>query len=319
MSKNRKNTRWRRLRQAAESLGLRLFLGLPGRLPVRWHRPLAAALAFVFMRLFRLRSGVLTENLDIAFGRDRSPARDRLIRQIYVSTIRFALELARLRHATPAEVAAAVQLPPEGHALSDPLHDSGRGFLIGCAHQGNWEWLGAWYALTYGKFGVVYKPMHNADSDAVARALRERFGIQILSTRERVPRALFSLLRAGGRVAILADQDARREGHFVPFFGKPASTATGLASLAIRLGVPILPAFCLRQGDGRFTIKVYPALVPDPAAPDREGEELRLTAAYLACVEDVIRLAPEQYFWWHRRWKTQPKEEASPLPHVLSS
>jgi KDO2-lipid IV(A) lauroyltransferase len=149
--------------------------------------------------------------------------------------------------------------------------------------------------------------MHNPDSDAIAVMLRERFGIKILSTRERTPRALFSLVRSGGVVAILADQDARHQGHFVPFFGKPASTATGLASLAMRLGAPILPAFCLREAPCRFRVKVYPPLYPNPDAPDRAAEELRLTAGYLACVEDVVRLAPEQYFWWHRRWKTQPK------------
>lgn len=296
-----------------ESLSLRLFFGLLGRVPVAWHGVLARRLAAFYIRFFPMRRGVLLENLDTAFGAQGGAERRRLVRGIYESTILFALELARLRFASPAEVCAAVRMPPEDQAIADALDATGRGFLAGCAHHGNWEWMGAWCALTRGKFGVVYKPMHNPDSDAVARALRERFGITILSTRERVPRELFRLVRGGGMVAILADQDARREGRFLPFFGKPASTAMGLASLAVRLGVPIVPAFCLREGPGRFRIKLYPPLEPVDAA-GREDEELRLTAAYLACIEDAIRLAPEQYFWWHRRWKTQPREQGTKAP-----
>lgn len=285
---------------------LRLFFGALGRLPAAWHDPLAEACA-TLLGWLPLRRAVLEENLNIAFGTEDSAARKRRVRGIYVHTIHFALELARLRFASADEVTRAVRLPQEAVEIVDALHAQQRGYIIGCAHQGNWEWLGAWYSLTWGRFGVVYKPMHNPDSDAVARQLRERFGIKILSTRERVPRGLFSLVRSGGVVAILADQDARSGGRFVPFFGKPASTATGLASLALRLNAPILPGFCLREGPCRYRVKVYPPLIPDPAAPDREAEEMRLTAAYLACVEDVIREAPEQYFWWHRRWKTQPK------------
>jgi KDO2-lipid IV(A) lauroyltransferase len=309
MNKKQKHSAWRRVRQGMESLLLRLFLGLLGRLPVGWHAPLARGVAALFSRVMPLRRGVLDENLDIAFGEQPEAERRRLIGGIYRHTVHFALELARMRRASAEEIRAALHLPHDGQEYLDELLASGRGFIIACAHIGNWEWMGAYYALACGKIGVVYKPMHNADADAVARALRERFGIQILSTRDRVPRALFSLIRAGGAVAILADQDARREGRFVPFFGKPASTAPGLASLAIRLGVPILPGFGLREGPCRFRVKLYPPIVPDPAA-DPAAEELRLTAQYMARVEDVTRLAPEQYFWWHRRWKTQPKREA---------
>ena len=220
-------------------------------------------------------------------------------------TILFALELARLRHASPQEVSHAIQ-SVEGREYLDNLFASKQGFIIACAHQGNWEWLGAWAALTYGNVGVVYKPMHNPRTERVAQALRHRYGTKIFSTRERIPRPLFAHIRGGGAVAILADQDARSQGRPFPFFGRLASTTTGLASLAIRLRVPVLPGFCLRDAPGKFRVIVYPPLWPDPQA-EREAEEARITQAYLGCVEKVIRRAPDQYFWWHQRWKTQPQ------------
>ena len=298
----------RSLRHTLESLGLHLLLGLLGRLPTSWDSPLARILAALATRIVPQRRRVLEFNLRVAFPELDGAALRRLQRRITVQTILFALELARLHRAAPEEVIQAVPTPAEGQQYLDELLSGEKGFLIAGAHLGNWEWLAAWGALTVPRpLGVVYKPMHNAQTDMVAQDLRRRFGIIIFSTRERRPRALFEHLRAGGAVAILADQDARREGRFIPFFGKPASTNTGLASLAVRLDVPILPAFCLREGPSRFRVLLFPPLRPDPAA-DREAEELRLMSAYHHCLEEAIRRAPDQYFWWHRRWKTQPKD-----------
>jgi KDO2-lipid IV(A) lauroyltransferase len=307
----------RAARLRLEAVGARLLFALLGRLPMRAHATLARALTALLRRL-PLRRAVVRQNLALAFP-GLPPTRERaLLAGIYQNTILFALELARMRRATPAQIAAQVDCDAAIIRQLDELKQAGTGFIIGCAHIGNWEWLGAWYALTRGRFGVVYKPMHNPSTDAFARQLREQFGTVIFSTRDRLPRGLFAHLRGGGAVAILADQDARKSGRFFPFFGHPASTATGLASLATRLDLPLLPGFCLRQPGGRFKVVIYPPLRPAAAAraseAARQAEEDRLTQYYLSCVEDIIRRAPEQYFWWHRRWKTQP-----PMAPALSN
>jgi KDO2-lipid IV(A) lauroyltransferase len=110
---------------------------------------------------------------------------------------------------------------------------------------------------------------------------------------------------------VLADQDAGRRGFLLPFFGRLTSTYNGPASLAIRLGVPLVPAFCLRQPDGRFRLVLFPNIEPDPTA-ERAAEERRIMTEYNRLVETVIRMAPEQYFWWHRRWKTNPRRRSAP-------
>jgi Kdo2-lipid IVA lauroyltransferase/acyltransferase len=307
--KARKKNALKPLRQALETACLRGFLALAGLIPASWHGPLARVMGRLAMICLPLRRKVLRENLKTAFHELDPARRNRLMRGVYGQGILFALELARLRRATPAEVSQAVQ-GFEGREYLDELFASRRGFLIASAHQGNWEWLGAWTSLNYGNFGVVYKPMHNPRTEEIAQSIRLRFGAKIFSTRQKIPRPLIAHIRSGGAVAILADQDARRQGRPLPFFGRPASTTTALASLAINLRVPILPGFCLRDAPGKFRVIVYPPLWPDLDA-EREAEEVRLTLAYLDCVEQVIRRAPEQYFWWHRRWKTRLKT-ASP-------
>jgi len=114
-------------------------------------------------------------------------------------------------------------------------------------------------------------------------------------------------LRAGGTVAMLADQDARRDGVFVPFFGKPASTPVGPASFSLMTGAPIVFCTCARATDGRLELRFTPGLVP--AGDARDPEAVRaLTARHTALLEAAVRERPAQWFWLHKRWKTTLKE-----------
>jgi len=110
-------------------------------------------------------------------------------------------------------------------------------------------------------------------------------------------------LRSGGAIAMLADQDARRDGVFVPFFGRPASTAAGPAWLSLATGAPIVFCTITREADGRFVLRFQPPLVPLGDAADAAAVRV-LTARHTALLEAVVRERPEQWFWLHKRWKT---------------
>ena len=136
---------------------------------------------------------------------------------------------------------------------------------------------------------------------------RERSGLTAIPA-DRGVRRVYESLRAGRWVALLADQDARRHGVFVPFLGRPASTALGPARIALATGAPILMGFVTREPDGRMVLEVEPPLaIPDPGAPDAA---LRLTALHTARLEAQVRARPEMWFWLHRRWKTAPPAES---------
>ena len=104
---------------------------------------------------------------------------------------------------------------------------------------------------------------------------------------------------------MLADQDARRDGVFVPFFGTPASTATGPAWLSLATGAPIVFCTITRAPDGRFEMCFRQAIVPQGEASDAAVVRT-LTARHTAMLEAVVRERPEQWFWLHKRWKTSP-------------
>jgi KDO2-lipid IV(A) lauroyltransferase len=107
-------------------------------------------------------------------------------------------------------------------------------------------------------------------------------------------------------VATLGDQDAGQRGLFVDFFGRPASTHKAVALLALEHRVPMLVIGVRKVAEPmRYQIVVEDHILPEEY-DDRPDAIKVLTQRFTAALERVVRAAPEQYFWLHRRWKHQP-------------
>jgi KDO2-lipid IV(A) lauroyltransferase len=190
----------------------------------------------------------------------------------------------------------------------DPAEISGRGVIFVTAHMGSWEVLGALSALVGYPLWSLARPLDNPLLDRLVVRHREQHGQHILDRRGAILHAM-RLLRAGEHVAFLVDQDARRRGVFVPFFGRPASTVASVARLSIATGAPVVFCYALRETDElRFKVYVDGPLWPDPGVP-RDEEIVRITATFTRWIEQAVRKSPERWLWLHRRWKTVPTEE----------
>jgi len=125
-------------------------------------------------------------------------------------------------------------------------------------------------------------------------------------------------IAASGVIATLADQDAGQRGQFVEFFGRPASTHKAVALLALEFNTSLLVLGVPRVGEGEFNghrfeaPERYRIILSDYIDPEeyagRPDAVKAITQRYTTALERVIRVAPEQYFWLHRRWKHQPKK-----------
>ncbi|HEX6939037.1 MAG TPA: lysophospholipid acyltransferase family protein [Longimicrobiales bacterium] len=184
--------------------------------------------------------------------------------------------------------------------------EPGRGIVLVTGHLGNWEIGGAALAARGIPIDGVAQRQSNPLFDRAIVAARERLGMRVIE-RSRAVREGLRALRAGRVVALVADQDARRAGVFVPFFGHPASTHRGPATLALRTGAPLFLGTALRSPHGGYRVRLEPVEVDRHGDPDDVVR--RLTAAFTARLEAAIRAAPDQYLWHHRRWKTRPPEE----------
>jgi KDO2-lipid IV(A) lauroyltransferase len=157
---------------------------------------------------------------------------------------------------------------------------------------------------------VVARALDLPSLDAWADRLRRITGVEVIDKRQAL-RPVLEALKRGRLVGVLLDQNAsRREGVFVPFFGRLASTSRSIAVLALRTRTPIIPVFARRVAPGHHEITIHPEL-PLPPAGDEDAIRA-LTASCTAVIETAIRANPDQWLWCHDRWRTRPPGERRP-------
>jgi KDO2-lipid IV(A) lauroyltransferase len=177
-----------------------------------------------------------------------------------------------------------------------------RGIVALVSHFGNWELFGTVAALWGWPLAVVAFPQSNRLVDELVLKNRQSSGMKIIYTGHRGTVELLHQLKDGKVGAILADQNAGKDGLRLPFFGRDCSVAKAPAVMARKTGAALIPMFFLREKDDTFTFVTLPE-IPVVKTDDVVKDVETITRACLKVQEDFIRAHPEQYFWLHRRWK----------------
>jgi len=266
--------------------------------------------------------GVLGDAFGALPMRDQRRAREHLarafprrdatwIRRTARAAFRHTGRMALWTVATNQRSAAVLRrdMPIEGRAWlarSRAACARGEGVVGVTGHFGNWELLGRLGGSVL-PLSSIGKPMRDAGIDAVVRELRTR-GTNRLIPQGAPVMASLRELRQGRMLATLPDQDVPRLASvFVPWFGIAAATPSGPGMLAAMARVPVQPAFCYLRA-GRWVMHWGPR-TRAPAGLDRDDAALWLTAWTTAYQEALVRRAPEQWVWWHKRWRTRPPGE----------
>lgn len=280
---------------AALRIAAALFMVMPHWL---FYRLMRAAGIFAF-DVLRLRRAVTLDNLRLALGGEYGE--DELIRIARESYVNIGT--------TFAEIAINARMKPHIREIVDltaitPLREAfeqGRGVIMLTCHYGSWEYAGYAVAEAGMPLTAVGKTQSNPMVDRFLISQRERMDIGVVAKGAQV-KELVKRLRRGEVIALVSDQDAGRRGIMVPFFGHPASTPSGAASLALKYNAPVVVNICERTAPGAYTLLCH-------ALPYDEYETVEsLTTRMNEAVEQIIRRHPEQYFWMHKRWKTQPPD-----------
>ncbi len=290
-----------RLSHMAETVLLRGMAGLLGVLPQRAALGMGAGVGAAVGAL-GLRRRVARSNLALAFPEHDVAWRERVLHQHYLELGRTAADYTRLPRLAAAPREQVFSRWEHEHFMHE-AHAHGRGVIMLTGHFGNFEL----YAAAMNRvrpIAFMVKPLSNPGAERWASDLRRACGVELLPTGLGV-RGAVRRLRAGGILAMAADQDARRDGVFVPFFGRLASTPTGPAWLSLATGAPIVFGTCLRGPDGRYEAMLTPPMLPQGEASDAEAVRA-LTARHTAMLEAAVRERPESWFWLHKRWKTPP-------------
>jgi KDO2-lipid IV(A) lauroyltransferase len=213
---------------------------------------------------------------------------------------RSTFEFLRLDGASRDEVTARVQRV-EGMEHFVAAHGRGHGVIVITGHIGCWELLPAYFAAIGYTANVVGRRMKVERLNRRLVDVRRKLGVTTLD-RDDNPRPMFELLGRGEVLGVLIDQHTRVAGTWVPFFGRPAYTPTAVAKLALATDAAIVPMGIYLDRRGRHTVRVLPEIATTRTG-NRDDDVTTITAACSLAVEQLIRVDPTQWVWFHHRWR----------------
>lgn len=186
----------------------------------------------------------------------------------------------------------------EGIHHIDNAIKKGKGIICLTAHFGNWERISSLMVSKGYAINVVARSADDPKLNRLLERLRGRFGVNIIYKGNAI-RAILKKLSQNEIVWILADQNSA-EG-FITFFNQPCGTELGPGIIQARTQCAVITAWCKRIGPSKYIFTIEPEIENLP--PQEEQKGLALMQVYNERLENQVRQAPEQWLWFHDRWK----------------
>jgi len=300
-------------------LAVRMFVCVVQAMPVAMAFALADAVAWLAHRVDKRHRNVAADNIRSAFPElEHEPAKlDRLVRGTFRHFTRVLVEIIllprKLRVGNWRRLGTSNSARPVVAAL---LRE--RPLLIVSGHFGNWEIAGYMLGVIGFKTYAIARVLDNPYLERFFLRFRQGTGQTVIAKKDDFDR-LQVVLRNGGKVATLADQDAGPRGLFVPFFGRPASTHKAVALMAIEFDAQLVVIGVPRLAEPMYYAVVCEDVIDPRDYATRSDAVRAITERYTAAIERLIRRHPEQYFWMHRRWKSQPAVRKGSLPKASAA
>lgn len=287
----------------------RAFLRFLEAVPLPAFAAFCEAVMLLVCAIDRKHRRIARINLRIAFPEMGDAEADRIIRSCYRQMGTSAAEFVHLPKMDAAYIREHFRIEGAEH-IRESLEVRNQPAMGMTGHFGNWELLSHVLGARTKPIAFIVRPLKSEILDRIVTERRERVG-NIVIRKADSAKEVMKILRRRIFVGILIDQNVdRNKGILVDFFTRKAYTTFGIARLALAMNAAIHPAFIFRDPARKFhhLLRFGPPIAIDPAAP-REEEVARVTRRCNEELEKAIREAPDQWMWFHRRWKTRPVGE----------
>ena len=270
-------------------------------LPSSLQKMLAKFLAFAFMKLKKKRFHVVMTNLDLAFGETKSKEEKlEIAKKCYYNFAKYlGINFILNQNTTKQKILKQVVFKNE-HFLLDAMK-SGRPIIVTTAHFGQWEIFGLAVAAHFGPSSVLGRKLDSSVMDKILRANRAQFDVELID-KDGGAKDILKALKARRIVGILVDQNtAPKDGIKVQFFGKDVLHTPAASVLAQKTNALIINAFIYQKGENLNEICFEEPI--DISTFDKEDAVQKATQMQCSACEEMVRARPEEYFWFHQRFK----------------
>ncbi|WP_103601562.1 lipid A biosynthesis lauroyl acyltransferase [Campylobacter concisus] len=270
-------------------------------LPSSLQNLLAKFLAFAFMKLKKKRFHVVMTNLDLAFGETKTKEEKlEIAKKCYYNFAKYlGINFILNQNTTKQKILKQVVFKNE-HFLLDAMK-SGRPIIVTTAHFGQWEIFSLAVAAHFGPSSVLGRKLDSSVMDKILRANRAQFDVELID-KNGGAKDILKALKARRLVGILVDQNtAPQDGIKVQFFGKDVLHTPAASVLAQKTNALIINAFIYQKGENLNEICFEQPI--DISTFDKEDAVQKATQMQCSACEEMVRAKPEEYFWFHQRFK----------------
>ena len=278
----------------------RTGLAMATAIPMRLLFSVGQCLGFCGWLVSRKYRRLAERNVAIAFADEKTPREMRqLVRRHFQRLGANLLCSVKLTAIPPAKILQRVEV--ENIEAMDREFRAGVPVVLVLSHLGTWELFAQLMPkfVGYVRNASIYQKLGNHFIDDHVRRRRGQTGLELFD-RQQGFQPVIDLLRSGGGVGVLSDQHAGDHGLWTPFFGKLASTSPLPALLAKRTRAALIAAGVYTVSPARWRM-VFTERFDTPKA---DASIAALTSEINQIIEQQIRVAPEDWFWVHNRWKT---------------
>ena len=270
-------------------------------LPSSLQRTLAKFLAFAFMKLKKKRFHIVMTNLNLAFGETKSKEEKlEIAKKCYYNFAKYlGINFILNQNTTKQKILKQVVFKNE-HFLLDAIR-SGRPIIVTTAHFGQWEIFPLAVAAHFGPSSVLGRKLDSSVMDKILRANRAQFDVELID-KDGGAKDILKALKARRIVGILVDQNtAPKDGIKVNFFGKDVLHTPAASVLAQKTNALIINAFIYQKDENLNEICFEQPI--DISTFDKEDAVQKATQMQCSACEEMVRARPEEYFWFHQRFK----------------
>ncbi len=268
------------------------------------RRQFATILGCLMDQVFPYRKKVVMSNLAKAFPEKSSRWRKKISGKAYKYFARIYFDIFAGYRLSNARLDQMIH--SENSEIIDRAISENRGVIIVLFHFGNWELIADWLARKGYSIAGVATPQYNSFTDKLVNDTRTRNGLRILPKGKRNTVRIFRYLKQNHLLYMVSDQHAGGQGTWVKFFNQWSSSFQGPIMFALRKKCPVILATCLFNEDGKYDLHFDRFSMKTPENLSDESKIRYLVQSYTNYFEEKIRQHPEQYYWFHRRWKKIP-------------
>ena len=270
-------------------------------LPSSLQNLLAKFLAFAFMKLKKKRFHIVMTNLNLAFGETKTKEEKlEIAKKCYYNFAKYlGINFILNQNTTKQNILEQVVFKNE-HFLLDAMK-SGRPIIVTTAHFGQWEIFPLAVAAYFGPSSVLGRKLDSSVMDKILRANRAQFNVELID-KDGGAKDILKALKARRIVGILVDQNtAPKDGIKVQFFGKDVLHTPAASVLAQKTNALIINAFIYQKDENLNEICFEEPI--DISTFDKEDAVQKATQMQCSACEEMVRARPEEYFWFHQRFK----------------